>query len=310
MSRQVFTRHVNCWQAVDDCNLREVRRMNGIRRVAVLAGSTLVATAAVALGGATEASAAPAFQLPFPCGQTWTGQTRADHSPANAVDFNRTNDDGDPVAASAAGRVSRVDNEGDVSYGRWIEIDHGGGWTTRYAHLSVQRVAVGDAVSPGQLIGNVGSTGGSTGPHLHFEERQDGTAVRVVLAGTQALYWGSRDYTSKNTCAATNPYTPQAACGTGYSVIDWAGLGSAATTYLLYNSGNGNNCVATIKSSSIGTATAVSAFLEVQGGTRGTDSGSYAYYAGPVRKAAAGSCVRWGGSAGGSSFTSPFEHCG
>ena len=277
--------------------------------LASLAGVTLASTAIIVLG-ATEASAAPAFQLPFPCGQVWSGQTRTDHSPPNAVDFNRTNDDDDPVGASAAGRVSRVDNEGSVSYGRWIEIDHGSGYTTRYAHLSAQRVAVGDLVSPGQLIGNVGTTGGSTGPHLHYEERQGGTAIRAVFNGTTALYFGTRNYTSANTCAANNPNTPQAVCGSGYQVIDYAGLGGGGTVYLLYNAGNGNNCVATIKATSIGTGSATSAFLEVQGQARTTDSGSFAYYAGPVRKAAPGACVRWGGSVGATSYTSPFEHCG
>ncbi|MCA1835801.1 MAG: hypothetical protein LC721_05520, partial [Actinobacteria bacterium] len=106
------------------------------------------------------------------------------------------------------------------------------------------------------------------------------------------------------------PYTPQATCGPGYQVIDWAALGSAGAVYLLYNAANGNNCVATIKSTSVGTASPISAFLEVQGQTRITDAGSYAYYAGPIRKAAPGACVRWGGSVGGASYTSPFEHCG
>jgi hypothetical protein len=279
--------------------------------VRLIAIPIVIALAVPAIGlGTTEASAAPAFQLPFPCGQSWEGQTRSDHSPPNAVDFNRAGDDGDPVAASAAGTVSRVDNEGSVSYGRWIEIDHGSGYTTRYAHLSVQRVAVGDRVSPGELIGNVGTTGGSTGPHLHFEERQGGTAIRAMFNGSAALYFGTRGYTSANTCAANNPNTPQAVCGAGYQVIDFAGLGAAGTVYLLYNAGNGNNCVATVKAGSIGTGTATSAFLEVQGQARTTDSGSFAYYAGPVRRAAANACVRWGGSAGGSSYTSPFEHCG
>lgn len=278
----------------------------------LLASITTVALAATATAilGATPASAAPAFQMPFPCGQTWDGQTRTNHSPQNAVDYNRANDDGDPVAASAAGRVSRVANEGSVSYGRWIEIDHGGGWTTRYAHLSAQRVAVGDQVSPGQLIGNVGNTGGSSGAHLHFEERLNGTAVRIVLNGAQIYYFGTRSYTSANTCAANNPYTPQATCGSGYRVVDWAGLGSAGAVYLLYNADNGNNCVVAIKATSIGTPTPTTAFLEVEGQTRVTDSGSYAYYAGPVRKAAPGLCVRWGGSIGTATYTSPFEHCG
>jgi hypothetical protein len=278
------------------------------RLVASLVGAALVTGTMLVCGTAPEASAAPAFQVPFPCGQVWSGQTRTNHSPANAVDFNRTNDEGDPVAAAAAGRVSRVANEGDTSYGRWIEIDHGSGWTTRYAHLSVQRVAVGDRVSPGQLIGNVGNTGGSSGAHLHFEERSGGTAVRITFNGSQILYWGTQSVTSRNTCAANNPYTPQAVCGSGYQVIDWAGLGSAGAVYLLYK--DGTNCVATIKHTSLGTASATSAFLEVEGGTRATDSGSFGYYAGPVTRSAAGKCVKWGGSVGGNTYASPFEHCG
>ncbi|HEV7961351.1 MAG TPA: protein kinase [Actinoplanes sp.] len=113
----------------------------------------------------------------------------------------------------------------------------------------------------------------------------------------------------------SNPYTPGQVCGSGYKVIDSASLsGSGATVlgkvYLLYNAGNANNCAVALKSTSVGTATAVSTYLEVQGGARTTDSGSYSYYAGPVRAKAAGVCVKWGGSAGGASYNSPFEHCG
>ncbi|QTR04767.1 peptidoglycan DD-metalloendopeptidase family protein [Saccharothrix algeriensis] len=150
---------------------------------------------------AGEASAAPNFQLPFPCNQVWDGQTRTNHSPANSVDFNRANDDGDPVVASAAGTVSRVANEGATSYGRWVEIDHGGGWRTRYAHLSAQRVSVGQSVRLGQQIGNVGTTGGSTGPHLHYEQRLNGVDRKAVFNGSQAYYWGTRSYTSRNSCS-------------------------------------------------------------------------------------------------------------
>lgn len=159
------------------------------------------------LGADVAPSAAPAFQLPFPCGQVWAGQTRPDHSPANAVDFNRTDDIGDPVVAAAAGKVSRVDNEGNVSYGRWIEIDHGGGYRTRYAHLNSQAVSVGQTVKRGQKIGTVGSTGGSSGPHLHYELRLNGTAIKPVFNGATALFWGTKNYKSQN-CADvgnTNP---------------------------------------------------------------------------------------------------------
>lgn len=144
---------------------------------------------------------APRFQLPFPCGQTWAGQTRTNHSPQNSVDFNRTNDEGDPVVAAAAGTVTRVENLGAASYGRWIEISHGNGYTTRYAHLSAQRVSVGQHVAQGQRIGDVGSTGGSTGPHLHYEQRHNGTAVRASFDGAAAFYFGTRNYKSDNRCA-------------------------------------------------------------------------------------------------------------
>ncbi|HEY0138824.1 MAG TPA: M23 family metallopeptidase, partial [Nannocystis sp.] len=141
---------------------------------------------------------APAFQLPFPCNQVWAGQTRTDHSPQNSVDFNRTNDVDDPVVASAAGKVSRVANEGATSYGRWVEIDHGSGYRSRYAHLNSQTVSVGQSVTRGQKIGTVGSTGGSSGPHLHYEVRLNGTAIKPVFNGSTALFFGTKNYTSNN----------------------------------------------------------------------------------------------------------------
>jgi Peptidase family M23 len=145
-------------------------------------------------------AASPLFQLPFPCNQTWAGQTRTNHSPQLSVDFNRANDSGDTVAASAAGTVTRVRNEGNVSYGRWVEVRHGNGFTTRYAHLSTQSVSVGQAVSRGQKLGTVGTTGGSTGPHLHFELRQNGVTVRAKFNGATALYFGTKNYKSANGC--------------------------------------------------------------------------------------------------------------
>lgn len=153
-------------------------------------------------GAATssEALSTSVFQLPFRCNQVWSGQTRSNHSPVNSVDFNRADDVNDAVVASAGGTVSRVDNEGNVSYGRWIEINHGGGYTTRYAHLNSQLVSEGQRVDKGQKIGTVGSTGGSSGPHLHFELRKNGTAIRPIFNGSQALFFGTKNYTSHNSC--------------------------------------------------------------------------------------------------------------
>ncbi|MBX9709830.1 MAG: M23 family metallopeptidase [Xanthobacteraceae bacterium] len=82
---------------------------------------------------------------------------------------------GDPVRATANGKVSMAGDSG--GYGRMVEIDHGNGLATRYGHLSVIKVKVGDIIKIGQVIGEVGSTGRSTGPHLHYETRIDGEAV-------------------------------------------------------------------------------------------------------------------------------------
>lgn len=79
---------------------------------------------------------------------------------------------GEPIAASGSGKVYFAGNGG--GYGNLIKVDHGGGLTTWYAHLSRFRVKSGDLVAQGQRIGDVGSTGNSTGPHLHFEVRING----------------------------------------------------------------------------------------------------------------------------------------
>jgi murein DD-endopeptidase MepM/ murein hydrolase activator NlpD len=82
---------------------------------------------------------------------------------------------GDPVRATANGKV--VSSGWAGGYGRMVEIDHGNGLSTRYGHLSEIGVRVGDQIKIGQVIGAVGSTGRSTGPHLHYETRIDGDAV-------------------------------------------------------------------------------------------------------------------------------------
>ena len=82
---------------------------------------------------------------------------------------------GTPVYATADGVVGKA--EWFSSYGNYIQIEHGGEMQTRYAHLSGYAVAAGEQVHKGQLIGFVGSTGRSTGPHLHYEVRVAGEAV-------------------------------------------------------------------------------------------------------------------------------------
>ena len=85
---------------------------------------------------------------------------------------------GNPVLAAASGTV--VKSYMSSSYGNYIVISHGGGLMTAYAHLSRRLVSVGDTVSAGQQIGTVGSTGNSTGPHLHFEVYVNGSTVNPM----------------------------------------------------------------------------------------------------------------------------------
>jgi hypothetical protein len=116
----------------------------------------------------------PDFEMPFACGDAWTGSSRSSHSPSYySVDWNRTNDLGALMTSAAPGVVTSVVDLGSRSYGRYVVVDHGNGWSTLYAHLLSQWVTQGQAVDQGQVLGQVGSTGGSTGPHLHFEERMN-----------------------------------------------------------------------------------------------------------------------------------------
>jgi|GEM_PF-2905272 len=86
----------------------------------------------------------------------------------------------DPIVAVKSGVVT-ISRKGG-SYGNWIEIDHGQGWTTRYAHNHENLVTVGEEVEKGRTIALLGSSGRSTGPHLHFEVRREGKPV-------DPMYW-------------------------------------------------------------------------------------------------------------------------
>jgi murein DD-endopeptidase MepM/ murein hydrolase activator NlpD len=95
---------------------------------------------------------------------------------------------GTPVRAAGQGRVVTADVTG--GYGNLVELDHGHGIVTRYAHLSEISVSHGQIVKAGSVVGLVGSTGRSTGPHLHYETRLAGSAVdpmRFLRVGAKLL---------------------------------------------------------------------------------------------------------------------------
>ncbi|MCB2079346.1 MAG: M23 family metallopeptidase [Novosphingobium sp.] len=85
---------------------------------------------------------------------------------------------GTPIHATADGMISKA--SWFSSYGLYVSIEHGGDIQTRYAHMSRLNVAAGQRVRKGDIIGFIGSTGRSTGPHLHYEVRVQGKAVNPV----------------------------------------------------------------------------------------------------------------------------------
>jgi murein DD-endopeptidase MepM/ murein hydrolase activator NlpD len=105
-------------------------------------------------------------------------------SPAMHTGLDFRAEHGAPARAAGAGRVVAAEFSG--AYGNMVEIEHAQGVSSRYAHMSSIAVAVGQHVKAGAVLGRVGSTGRSTGPHLHFETRVNGDAVdpqRFLKAG-------------------------------------------------------------------------------------------------------------------------------
>lgn len=159
--------------------------------VAVLAAAGLVVGAAAAPAAGRPATD---HEMPFPCGQEWRGSTRPSHSPSPlSVDWNAADDHGRRVVAAETGTVAEVEDLGARSYGLHVVLDHGGGVSTLYAHLSDSQVTVGQHLDRGQPLGAVGSSGNVSGPHLHYETREDGEdrtpwfgGERFVMGSTQA----------------------------------------------------------------------------------------------------------------------------
>ena len=155
-------------------------------RIRALLTAGLLSIGVVGLIPTATANAAPAFQLPFPCNQTWNGNSsNSSAHRSHEIDFNRgsapDSDLGDTVVAAAEGTVRTAANQGSTNgYGNLVKIDHGRGIETRYGHLSAIMVSPGQRIARGQQIGRMGSTGRSTGSHLHYEVRIDGRAVNPI----------------------------------------------------------------------------------------------------------------------------------
>jgi len=97
------------------------------------------------------------------------------NAPAMHTGLDFRGDMGESIRATAAGKVTQAGWNG--GYGKMVEVDHGNGLATRYGHMSQIDVSVGQSIKTGQVLGRIGSTGRSTGPHLHYETRIDGNAV-------------------------------------------------------------------------------------------------------------------------------------
>ncbi len=112
------------------------------------------------------------------------------HAPAMHTGIDFRGEYGEPIHATAAGTVTSAGWSG--GYGQMVEVDHGNGLATRYGHLSEIDVKVGQPIRVGQVVGRLGSTGRSTGPHLHYETRVDGEAVNPekFLKAGEALFGG------------------------------------------------------------------------------------------------------------------------
>lgn len=124
--------------------------------------------------GAASAATTAAFSSPL-SGYRLTGRFGEDRRDHRHAGIDMAAAMGTPVYATQAGTVNFAGNAG--SYGNLIKIGHGAGTETRYGHLSRIAVADGQAVAKGDLIGNVGSTGRSSGAHLHYEVRVNGKPV-------------------------------------------------------------------------------------------------------------------------------------
>ncbi len=177
-------------QQLDGLVIKQLLLASGVFKGSAAAGSALHAdlfaeALADAVAGGNQLSFDPAppphpAAAPLPiAGRITSGfGARLDpitHTPADHHGVDLAGAEGTPIAAVGGGVVKSAGDRG--GYGNAVEIDHGHGLTTLYAHAAELKVQVGQRVTPGQTIATVGHTGRSTGDHLHFEMRVHGRQV-------------------------------------------------------------------------------------------------------------------------------------
>ena len=156
-----------------------------------------------------SALARPLFQMPVPGGETWTVATYDYHNPLLAADMNWGDtaeaDFGKTIVASADGTVETSTYSTTTGYGNYVVINHGGGWTTLYAHLNERSVAAGQTVKSGQKIGTCGHSSAkyTFATHLHYEQQLNGSLQYIYFNGSQIPYYAKQNMTSKNYFAAS-----------------------------------------------------------------------------------------------------------
>ncbi|WP_239086228.1 M23 family metallopeptidase, partial [Catellatospora methionotrophica] len=200
----------------------------------------LLAVLAVGAGPARAAGPMPYFQLPFPCGETWRLATYSGHG-AYAIDMTFTGGGSNnrPILAAAGGVVAET-GFGSRS-GNYAIIDHGGGWFTHYYHMiSAPSVGRGQGVGQGQEIGRVGSTGNSTGPHLHYEVWRDGGRTQAyfngVASGITSEGSPARNVTSAN-CGGSSGRHDHVSDFSGDGAADVLGVDAAGLLWYYPNNG-------------------------------------------------------------------------
>ncbi len=164
-----------------------VTSLDGVEQFSAITSSEVVkepVTQVVAYGTKKTVSAGRNYVWPTPSSRWITKRFSMSGNRHRGVDIWEHEIDGDDILAADGGKVIVADYRRGTSYwsyGKYVVIDHGGGYQTLYAHCSELLVKPGDTVSKGQLIAKVGNTGRSTSPHLHFEVLVNGKNVDPML---------------------------------------------------------------------------------------------------------------------------------